>query len=123
MPLIYKDILTTWSESKQTSPQTSKDIHNEILWSNRFITINRKSIWWQKWFDQGIIRVSDLLGPTGRTLPLADIKRKFNVDNWSHISLMDAIPQYWKIILKSETDTPISRAATLKENIDYTLNI
>ena len=36
---------------------------------------------------------------------------------------MDAIPQYWKIILKSETDTPISRAATLKENIDYTLNI
>ena len=65
LPLVYKDMLTTWSESKQMSPQTSKDIYNEILWSKRF----------------------------------------------------------WKIILKSETDTPISRAATLKENIDYTLNI
>ena len=86
LPPVYKDMLTTWSESKQTSPQTSKHIHNKILWNNRFITINRKSIWWKKWFDQGIIRVSDILGPTGRTLPLADIKKKFNVDDWSYIS-------------------------------------
>ena len=54
---------------------------------------------------------------------LADIKRKFNVDDWSHISLIDAIPRDWKIIFKSETDNPISRAATLEENVDYTLNI
>ena len=99
------------------------DIHNEILWNNRFITINGKSIWWKKWFDQGIIRVSDMLGPTGRTLQLADMKRKFKVDDWSYISLVGAILQDWKIILKSETDSPISRAATLEENIDYTLNI
>ena len=123
LPPVYKDILTTWSESKQTSPQTSKDIHNKILWNNRFITINGKSIWWKKWFDQGIIRVSDILGPTGRTLTLADIKSKFNVDDWSYISLIDAIPRDWKIILKSETDNPTSRAATLEENVDYTLNI
>ena len=64
-----------------------------------------------------------MLGPTGKTLPLADIKRKFNVDDWSYISLMDVIPRDWKIILKSETDNPISTAATLEENIDYTLNI
>ena len=86
LPPVYKDTLTTWSESKQTSSQTSKDIHNEILWNNRFITINGKSIWWKKWFDQGIKRVSDILGPAGRTLPLADIKKKFNVDDWSCIS-------------------------------------
>ena len=36
---------------------------------------------------------------------------------------MDVIPRDWKIILKSETDNPISTAATLEENIDYTLNI
>ena len=117
-------MLTAWSESKQTSSQTSKDIHNEILWNNSFITINGKSVWWKRWFDQGIIRVSDILGPTGRTLPLADIKRKFNVDDWSYkiISLVDAIPRDWKIILKSETDNPISRTATPEENVDYTLN-
>ena len=84
---------------------------------------NEKSIWWKKWFDQGIIRVSDILGPTGKTLPLADIKRKFNVDDWSYISLIDAIPRDWKTILKSETDNPVSRAAALEENVDYTLNI
>ena len=84
---------------------------------------NEKSIWWKKWFDQGIIRVSDILGPTGKTLPLADIKRKFNVDDWSYISLIDAIPRDWKTILKSETDNPVSRAATLEENVDYPLNI
>ena len=45
------------------------------------------------------------------TLPLTDVTR------------IDAILQDWKIILKSETDNPISRAATLEENIDYILNI
>ena len=45
LPPVYKDMLTTWSESKQTSSQTSKDIHNKISWTNRFITINEKSIW------------------------------------------------------------------------------
>ena len=34
LPPVYKDMLKTWSKSKQTSPQTSKDIHNEILWNN-----------------------------------------------------------------------------------------
>ena len=98
-------MLTTWSESKQTSPQTSKDIHNEILWNDTFKTINGKSIWWEKCFDQGIIRVSDILGSTGRTLPLADIKRKFNVDDLSYISPVDAILRdSGKIIPKSETE-------------------
>ena len=87
------------------------------------MTINGKSIWWKTWYDQENIRVSDILGPTGRTLPLADMKRKFNVDDWSYIPLIDAIPRDWIIILKSETDNPISRAATLEENIDYILNI
>ena len=54
---------------------------------------------------------------------MADIKRKFNVDDWSYISLVDAIPRDWKIILKSETDNRINRTATLEENIDYTINI
>ena len=34
LPPVYKDMIKTWSKSKQTSPQTSKDIHNEILWNN-----------------------------------------------------------------------------------------
>ena len=54
---------------------------------------------------------------------MADIKRKFIVDDWSYLSLVDAIPRDWKTILKSQTDSRISRAATLEENIDYTLNI
>ena len=57
LPPVYKDLLIAWSESKQTSPQTSKDIHNKILWNNRFITINGKSIWRKNLFDQGVIRV------------------------------------------------------------------
>ena len=37
--------------------------------------------------------------------------------------MVDPIPLDWKIILKSEKDDTISRAATLEENTDHTLNI
>lgn len=31
------------------------------VWTNRIVTINRKSIYLQKWFDKNVIFVTDLM--------------------------------------------------------------
>ena len=47
LPPVFIEILSAWSELKQTNPKSSKDIQNEILWNNRFILIDGKSVWWE----------------------------------------------------------------------------
>ena len=44
LPPVYNDILLAWSELKQTTPKTSEEVSREILWTNRFITINNRSV-------------------------------------------------------------------------------
>ena len=36
-------------------------IHNQILWNNRYITIQNKNFLWKNWKDAGIMKVADLL--------------------------------------------------------------
>ena len=36
LPPVFKEILSAWSELKQTNPKSSKDVQNEILWKKRY---------------------------------------------------------------------------------------
>ena len=48
---VYNDILLAWSELKQATPKTTEEVSREILWNNRFITINNRSVWWNSLYD------------------------------------------------------------------------
>ena len=99
---VYNNILLARSELKQTMPKTSQEVSHEILWNNRFITINNRSVWWKSWYmyDQGLIREKDLLRENGTMCSYDKIKELYNIDSWSYMSLVDAIPNKWKTVLK-----------------------
>ena len=103
LPPVYKEILIAWSDLNQTSPKSAQDVQKEILWNNRFITIDGKSLWWKGWFNQGILRIRDLLGPAGRILSFVELRSKYVIQFWSYMSLIDAIPPEWRKLIKTDT--------------------
>ena len=53
--------------------------HGSTLWNNRTITINRKTIFKQDWFNKKVIFVKDLMDDHGNFLHFNTFKDKFDV--------------------------------------------
>ena len=50
-----------------------------ILWNNKDITIEGKSIYWKAWFDKNIHFVQDLLNKNGNFLSLSELNDKYKL--------------------------------------------
>ena len=76
------------------------DVYNSefILWNNKEITVESKSIFWKCLFEKGIYFVQDLLNRDGKFLSLENIQRKYNVQlNYlKYFQLIATIPNYLK---------------------------
>ena len=63
MPAFYINILKAWTEVQElcTKDLDPKDLRNIILWNNKNITIEGKSLYWKEWHAAGGERMEDLL--------------------------------------------------------------
>ena len=126
----YKKVLDFWCEFKISTGIDSKaNPKNEILWNNRKILVGKKTVFYKKWYDAGIIKISDLLNQNQDFLKLHELAIKFNlkVPFTTYYGLVNAIPKNWKSIPKNPTlnvthDTTVN---TLKTSSIYSslLNI
>ena len=48
-----------------------------VLWNNREIKIEGKTLFWKTWFEKGIFLVQDLLNEDGKFLSLQEFQDKF----------------------------------------------
>ena len=106
MPSFYIDILKAWTEVQRSCKAHlhQNNIRSSILWNNKNITIEGKSIYWKEWDTAGIDRLEDLsdekknsflgyyqfCGKTG----LKPLFTKF-------FGLICAIPSKWQQTLRS----------------------
>ena len=51
-----------------------------IIWNNKDITIEGKSLYWKTWSERGIYFVQDLLKNTGKYLSYEEFKTKYNIE-------------------------------------------
>ena len=105
MPLFYSEMLDYFKEVRSGYP----DVYNSefVLWNNKEITIESKSIFWKCLFEKGIYFVQDLLNRDGNFLSLEIIQRKYNVQlNYlKYFQLIAAIPNYLKRKAQATTIT------------------
>ena len=130
LPTFYKKVLDFWCEFKISTGIDSKaNPKNEILWNNRKILVGKKSVFYKKWYDAGIIKISDLLNQNQDFLKLHELAITFNlkVPFTTYYGLVNAISKNWKSIPKNPTlnvthDTTVN---TLKTSSIYSslLNI
>ena len=102
MPIkFYKDVLHTWQTINQHIPENKEQILNEILWNNRFIKIEKFSVYYQSWHKAGVIRIKDSFCENN-FLNSNDFCRKFTIKTnfLTYYGLCSSIPQKWIHLLK-----------------------
>ena len=72
LPLFYRELLDYFQELTNNSQYITNDL---ILWNNKNITVDTKSLFWKSWFDRGIYFIGDLLNSAGNFLPLTNFKK------------------------------------------------
>ena len=103
IPVFYIDILKAWAEVQDASEVHDKiRIEDIILWNNKHITIDGKSIYWKDWHDAGIQKIKDLLDENNMFLTFNKFcsKTGFKVPFTKLYGLISANPCRWKCALR-----------------------
>ena len=111
IPQFYSDILRTWQMLNNIEPTHVMDILNEVLWHNRFITIEQKPMFIQKLYDKGILFVNDLLAEDGQFMDIEQFCTTYDI-NISFIELLQlkqALPYRWRQALLNNIIRPASK--------------
>ena len=117
LPKFYKDIIVYWQKLANTVPGTKGDVLNQIIWNNKFIKVNRASVYFQNWHSKGIQRLSDLVDEQKKCfLSFHLFQQKFHLhcNFLQYYGLLSAIPQQWKELLKSENGKGSSSAPSIE---------
>ena len=104
-PLFYSEMLDYFKDLRSGYPDVYKS--EFILWNNKEITIENKSIFWAHLFEKGICFVQDLLDENGKFLSLEDLQVKYNVqlNFFQYFQLIAAIPSGLKKTVQEITLT------------------
>ena len=105
MPAFYVDILKAWTEVQGLCKVDfhQNNIRSSILWNNKNITIEGKSVYWKEWHTAGIDRLEDLLDENNSFLGYHQFCRKTGLKPpfTKFFGLISAIPNKWKQTLRS----------------------
>jgi len=84
-------LLDYFQELNNNSKDNNSDL---VLWNNKKTTVEKKSVFWKRWFERGINFVSDLLSSDGKFLSLDEFQKKYDLEvNFLHyFQLLAAIP-------------------------------
>ena len=93
----YRSILVYWHDFKNLK-QNEADFRDEILWNNRNILINKKPVFYRRWFSHKIVYIRDLLNRHGNFCNYAEFKTLHNLEVpfTTFYGLVDAILPLWK---------------------------
>ena len=104
LPTFYKKILVYWCEFKNSMELDFKSYpKSKLLWNNRKILIENKPVFYHKWYDAGIIKISDISNQSNDFLKWHEFAVKFNlnVPFTKYYGLVNAIPKVWKANIKN----------------------
>ena len=65
LPLFYKDVLNAWQRIVDHTPLSKKEMENEIIWNNKFVTIAGKSVFYRSGYEAGVKCIKELVTEDG----------------------------------------------------------
>ena len=101
IPEYYIEAIRTWRNIKYDNIVEESDIHQQLIWYNKSIKVNNKSVYNQRLFTSGLWVLSDLY-EDGKLIPFNIwVKRGANPNdflNW--MGLVNSLPQYIRNMAK-----------------------
>ena len=97
-PSFYKQCLDAWLEVNAKTPSLLHEITNEVIWSNKFLCINKKSVYRRDIADLGFLKICDLFSA----------KENLNPEQGFFImGLINSMPASWGLTTKRATTAPV----------------
>jgi len=113
LPACYEECLKSFakcSAANHTSVQDQKrDLSKAIMWNNKFICIDGKSVYFRNLAGKGILRMEDLISDNSEFIVKSNhMLRELNIsrlDMFRLISVIDALPGEWREPLNTFAST------------------
>ena len=100
LPEFYKQSIHHWQEIVFTTPHSKTEILSQIIWNNKFITIEKKNL--PQWHRAGLKKISDLFDEHENCfLSFLALSNKYTLtcNFLQYHGLISAIPRSWKKLL------------------------
>ena len=104
IPTFYQEIHNNWSDLQCIEIEEHSVILNQVIWNNRYLTIDRKPFMWKKWFDNGIVYIQDLVNDNGKLYSQIEMNNKYNISSnfLNALQLRQCIPINWRSIIQNQ---------------------
>ena len=107
LPKYYEECFRCFAEysvaNKLTEQALCQEIHNTVIWNNKFICIQGKSIFCEALFNKGIITLEDLTTEKYGVITGFQIMESASFtpkEKFQLMAIIDAIPTQWRHHLK-----------------------
>ena len=77
-PQFYKAFLSLWQEVRNIFSE-DKDITEVIIFDNKSILVNSKPLFFQSWYNAGVIKTNDLLNGCCSFVTFDELYHRFNI--------------------------------------------
>jgi len=93
-----KETLSIWAEVNfDDHIMSEKQFLEQSLWHNSLVRIENSPIFYQEWFDRGIMKVKHLKNASNSYLSLAEMQRKYSLNfcPLKYFGLISALKSLW----------------------------
>ena len=99
IPVYYRNMLIQYQRYNYKALENVRNIQKEILWYNRSIRIDGKTVFIYSLYKKGIKYIDDIMRANGTFMNINEIKSRYpgtRINFLTYQSLLKAIPAYWK---------------------------
>ena len=101
-PKFYEEIHNNWSDLHCIDTIEHSVILNQVIWKNRYLTINKRPFMWKEWIDRGIVYIQDIVNDEGNFLSQTDISNIYNIkcNFLNAMQIRQSIPSNWRTVIQ-----------------------
>lgn len=127
MPLFYVEIIRAWTLVDKRQLGSKPPVEKNILWHNQYIVFNKRPLFYEEWFQSGIVRLEDILTINGKFKSLEEIisllrsRKSKRCAIFDYLKLRQAIPRIWLAHIPNDRNQEILQLTIPKLMIGKTV--
>ena len=99
LPAFYRQCLVAWSELNASEPSSVHEIVNQVIWKNKFLWVEKKSVCRRDIADQGFCKTWDLFSVDN---VLLNPEQSFFI-----MSVINSMPAAWRLLIRTANIAPV----------------
>ena len=99
LPAFYRQGLVAWSELNAREPSSVHEIVNQIIWNNKFLCVDKKSVYRRDIADQGFCEIWDLFS--------VDNVQLNHEQSFFIMIVINSMPAAWLLFIRTANISPV----------------